>query len=116
MTNFTVNKFYEIDDLILRVKNKEDREAVYMIYIEKDNDSLDPGMKLYVGDAPGFDDDDNEILPENVISLGLCIGYMREHFQDVVDLAYRQKPTASTAEVIQCLNHFAQYDDFLDLL
>jgi len=115
MNNFTVNAFYNIDDLILRVKNKEDREAVYMIYIDKNKDSLEAGMKVYVGDVPDFDDDDNEVFPGNVVSLGLGFGYMREHFQDVVDLAYKQKPTALTEDIIQCLNYFAQYDDFLDL-
>ncbi|RQT06455.1 hypothetical protein [Burkholderia contaminans] len=41
--------------------------------------------------------------------------YACEHFQDVVDLAYRQKPDASIEEVVRCLNHFDRYDDFLDL-
>ncbi|EED99314.1 conserved hypothetical protein [Burkholderia multivorans CGD1] len=40
---------------------------------------------------------------------------MREHLQDVIDLAYKQKPTASIDEVIKCLNHYSKYDDFLDL-
>lgn len=40
---------------------------------------------------------------------------MREQFQDVVDLAYRQKKSASTKEVILCLNHYSKHDDFLDL-
>jgi hypothetical protein len=35
--------------------------------------------------------------------------------KEVVDLAYEQKPTASTEEVGRCLSHYADYDDFLDL-
>jgi len=41
------------------------------------------------------------------------MGYMCEHFRDVVDLAYKQKPTASSEAIIRCLNHYDKYDDFL---
>ena len=115
MSNFVVNAFYTLDDLIGLVKEKKDRDAVYMIYVRKGVDDLQPGMEVYVGDVPDFDDDDNEVLPQSVTALGLEQGYMREHFQDVVDLAYKQKPTASAEEVVRCLNHYAQHDDFLDL-
>ncbi|HDR9587351.1 TPA: hypothetical protein QDC22_004999 [Burkholderia stabilis] len=115
MSSFNVNKFYKIENMIEFVKNKKDRDAIYMIYVPEDTDDLQLGMNVYVGDVPDFDDDDNEVLPESVVTMGLEIGYRREHFQDVVDLAYKQKPTASSEEVIRCLNHYATYDDFLDL-
>lgn len=115
MSNFVVNAFYTLDDLIGLVKEKKDRDAVYMIYTRKGVDNLQSGVEVYVGDVPDFDDDDNEVPPQSVTALGLEQGYMREHFQDVVDLAYKQKPAASTEEVIRCLNHYAQHEDFLDL-
>lgn len=115
MSSFNVNTFYKIEDVIDLVKNKKDRDSIYMIYVPENTDDLLPGMNVYVGDVPEFDDDDNEVLPQSVIALGLEMGYMREHFQDVVDLAYKQKPTASSEEIIRCLNHYAEYDDFLDL-
>lgn len=115
MSSFVLNTFYKIDDLISLVKDKKDRDAIYMVYVSKDTEDLRPGMDVYVGDVPDFDEEDNEVLPESVNALGLDVGYMREHFQDVVDLAYKQKPVASTEEIIRCLNHYAKYDDFLDL-
>ncbi|NTX29777.1 hypothetical protein HT746_22065 [Burkholderia pyrrocinia] len=115
MSNFVVNAFYKIEDLVCLVKDKKDRDAIYMIYVQKDVDDLLPGMEVYVGDVPDFDEDDNEVFPESVTTLGLERGYMREQFQDVIDLAYKQKPAASTEEVIRCLNHYARFDDFLDL-
>jgi len=115
LNNFIVNAFYNIDDLITLVKNKKDREAIYMIYTEKGADGLKVGMNVYVGDVPEFDDNDDDIFQASVVALGFECGYMREHFQDVVDLAYKQKPTASTEEILRCLNYFAQHDDFLDL-
>ncbi len=115
MNSFVINTFYKIDDLISLVREKKDRDAVYMVYVQKDTDDLRIGTDVYVGDVPDFDDDDNEVFPESVIALGLEQGYMREHLQDVIDLAYKQKPTASTEEVVRCLNHYSKYDDFLDL-
>ncbi|WP_175999288.1 DUF7716 domain-containing protein [Burkholderia stabilis] len=115
MRNFVVNSFYKIDDLISLVKEKKDRDSVYMVYVPEDTQDLSLGMDVYVGDVPNFDDDDNEIFPGSVTALHLERGYMREHLQDVIDLAYKQKPTASIEEIIRCLNHYAEYDDFLDL-
>ncbi|KWI59494.1 hypothetical protein ISO18_12495 [Burkholderia pseudomultivorans] len=114
MSSFVVNAFYKIDDLIGIVREKKDQESVYMVYVPKDTNDLRLGMEVYVGDVPDFDQD-NEIFPNSVVALGLERGYMQEHLQDVIDLAYKQKPTASTEEVVQCLNHYAKYDDFLDL-
>lgn len=114
-SDFATNRFYKIEDLIELVKGKKGRDAIYMIYVPVDTDDLQSGMDVYVGDVPSFDDDDNEVFPESVIALGLERGYMQEHFEDVVDVAYKQKPTASTEEVIRCLNHYAQHDSFLDL-
>ncbi|MCA8317648.1 hypothetical protein LGN43_25590 [Burkholderia multivorans] len=115
MNGFVLNTFYKLDDLIALVRDKWDRDAVYMVYVEKDTEDLRCGMDVYVGDAPDFDDEDNEVLPESVTELALEQGCVREHLQDVVDLAYIQKPTASIEEIVQCLNHYSKYDDFMDL-
>ncbi|MGK5036706.1 DUF7716 domain-containing protein [Janthinobacterium sp. LB3P118] len=115
MRNFLINKFYKIEDLIDLVKDKNERDAIYMIYVPKNVRDLIPGMEVYIGPVPDFDEDDNEVVPDSVTKKNLEFGYMREHFQDVIDLAYKQKPNASKEEIIRCLNHYAQYDDFLDL-
>lgn len=115
MRNFLINEFYKIEDLIDLVRDKNERDAIYMIYVPKNVGDLIPGMEVYVGPVPDFDEDDNEVVPDSVTKKNLEFGYMREHFQDVVDLAHKQKPNASKEEIIRCLNHYAQYDDFLDL-
>ncbi len=115
MPNLTVNHFYRIEELIELVRDKKDRDSIYMIYIPASIEVLEAGMIVYVGNVPDFDDDDNEIIPAHILEQGLTQGYMREQFQDVVDLAYRQKKSASTEEVILCLNHYSKHDDFLDL-
>ena len=114
-SDFATNRFYKLEELIDLVKRKKGRDAIYMVYVPTDTASPQSGMDVYVGDVPSFDDEDNEVFPASVIAMGLERGYMQEHFEDVVDLAYKQKPTASTDEMIRCLSHYAQHDSFLDL-
>jgi hypothetical protein len=54
-------------------------------------------------------------LPDQVNDRSLAHLYPGENFQAVVDLAHKQKPNAATEEVIQCLNHYANHNNFLDL-
>nr|WP_309851634.1 MULTISPECIES: hypothetical protein [unclassified Caballeronia] len=54
-------------------------------------------------------------LPDQVNDCSLAFLYLGENFQAVVDLAHKQKPNATTEEVIRCLNHYADHNNFLDL-
>ena len=116
------HKTYQIDDFISLVKEKRDRAVgynrayLYDVYSPDFNgDAFQKGQAIYVGDTVQADDDGNETYPDDVQKLGYVFLYSCENFQAVVDLAYKQKPAASTEEVIRCLNHYAQHDDFLDL-
>lgn len=83
--------------MIELVKSGKDRASTYRVYIPMGTQDLAAGMQVYVGDVPGFDDNDNEAFPISVIEFGFECGYLRESFQYVVDLAFRQKPTASSS-------------------
>ena len=117
------HKFYTIEDFIDLVKMKLDRLAegydpdyLYDVYGISNSDSkFRIGSQIYIADTPDFDDDDNEIRPAEVQLLGLSYMYSCDHFQDVVDLAFKQKPSATHQEVIEALNHYSKFDDFLDL-
>jgi len=121
-----INKSYSIGELIEIVKNKFDRdldshrkvkynyENGYDVYITKDED-LNENTILYVGKPVEIDDDDNEIYPIEILENNLEFEYSDENFQDVIDLAYSQKPNASIKEFIKCLNYYAERDTFLDL-
>ncbi len=87
MNGFVINAFCKVDDLISLVREKRGRDAVYMIYVPKDTSDFQLDMDVYVGDVPDFYDEDNEVFPESEIALGFKQGYMREHLQDVIDLA-----------------------------
>ncbi|WP_232451368.1 hypothetical protein [Burkholderia ubonensis] len=116
------NRTCTIDDFIALVRAKADRSegydptCLYDVYGEDtDGDDFRVAQTIYVGDTVQVDGDDREIYPEPVSALGYVFLYSGEHFQDVVDLACRQKPDASIEDIVRCLNHFGRYDDFLDL-
>ena len=114
MVQLEIGKFYPIEELISLVRAGADREVVYSLYAHSGAESAYGGMLLFVGHT-GDVDDDQDIPPGIVTRAGLAYFYSADQFQDVVDLAYNQKPDASTQEVINCLNHYAEKDDFLDL-
>ncbi|WLE64151.1 hypothetical protein GIY62_35420 (plasmid) [Burkholderia plantarii] len=116
------HKPYPIEDFIQIVRDKRDRSAkydrnfLYDVYgKEEDDDRLHVGQYIFVSDTVQVNDDDEEIYPDDVKENGLTFLYSGENFQAVVDLAVKQKPAASPAEIIRCLNHYAEKDDFLDL-
>ena len=78
-------------------------------------DTLTVETTLFIGDTTEFDDDGNDVLPEAARLQNVEYGYHPEQFQDVGDLAFEQKPEASTEEIVRCLNHYAERDCFLDL-
>lgn len=115
MNNFKINSLCSIEEFIQLVKLKLDRDYIYAVYAKQGVGELVSGQLIYVGSTPSYDDDDNEILPKDVLDIGYDFFYMRDHFQDVIDLAVSQKANVSEPELIRCLNHYAEYDDFLDV-
>jgi hypothetical protein len=103
-----------LSELIELVKNKQDRSTRYAIY-GVDSGKMLANAKYYLDDPVFVNDDDEEVFPKFVVDNGLDLIYSSERFQDVVDLAYRQKPSASVDEIIAALNYYDDNDDFLDL-
>jgi hypothetical protein len=110
-----INRFYPIADFITLVREGKDRQVDYWIYLAAGTTSLTAETSLFIGETLGFDSNGVEVLPEPALRQNLKYGFHPEQFQDVVDLAFEQKPAASTNEVVRCLNHYAEHDCFLDL-
>ncbi|MFJ4347215.1 hypothetical protein [Pseudomonas sp. NPDC089401] len=115
MDAFIPNSLYPLETFIHLVKNRLERDHLYAIYSPQDSQQLACGQPVYVGDLPDYDDEDNEHLPQAVKAMGYTFCYMREHFQDVIDLAVSQHPGVSDEALVCCLNHYDEYDDFLDV-
>lgn len=121
MTAFK-HKIYKIENFIDIVKNKQDRpfsydpDFNYNIYgDDSSGGDFHSNMDIYVGDTVEFTDDGEEIYPDAVLSQGLSFLYSCENFQAVVDLALSQDSGVSHEKIIECLNYYNEYDDFLDI-
>ncbi|UVL88583.1 DUF7716 domain-containing protein [Pseudomonas sichuanensis] len=116
MRKFELNEVYRLEDLIGLVKNRADRDYIYAIYNKLGVENLALGQDIFVGETPSYDDDDNEVLPKKVQDADYEFCYIRDHFQDVIDLAVSQDPKVSDEALVRCLNYYADYDDFLDVV
>ncbi|MFJ4346144.1 hypothetical protein [Pseudomonas sp. NPDC089401] len=115
MDTFRLNTVYPLETLIHLVKSRQERDEVYALYCPVGIEELACGQTIYVGDVPDYDEEDNEHLPRAVMAMGYTFCYMRDQFQDVIDLAVSQKASVSDQELIECLNYYAEYDDFFDV-
>ncbi|MEN5240358.1 MULTISPECIES: DUF7716 domain-containing protein [Pseudomonas] len=115
MRKFKLNEVYRLEDLIGLVRNKADRGCIYAVYSKMGVDELALGQEVFAGDTPSYDDGENEVLPQKVQDADYELCYMRDSFQDVIDLAVSQNPKVSNEVLVRCLNHYADYDDFLDV-
>lgn len=115
------NKTWILSDFIKLVQAKKDRSLqydssyYYSVYVPDNVDSFSAEMIVYIGDTSEIDDDDNETYPAEVLKMNFWFGYSCDTFQDVVDLATRQNPEVSIAQIVACLNHYSEHDDFLDI-
>ncbi len=112
------NKHYQIEEFFNLVKNKQERSErydpsfIYSIYTK--TESLELGDQIFVGDTSDLDDNDNEIFPDFVVSNGYEYYCSDENIQDVIDLALRNNPNYSDAELLQRLKYYLEKDTFLD--
>ena len=108
----------EIISMICSLYKKQGLTAVYQdngwcVYSSEEDVSLE--SICYVDDYPEFDDDDNEIYSEYVLSNNMELIYRDEMIQDVVIACLNQKDDVSLSEIMEALNYYDEYDDFLEL-
>ncbi|MGN7812491.1 DUF7716 domain-containing protein [Flavobacterium sp. 22076] len=115
------NKTWILSDFIKFVQEKKDRslnynaDYYYDIYGSDNDNLLSPEMTIYVGDTVEVSDDDDEIYPDKVVEMDFWFKYSCDNFQDVIDLATEQNEDVSILKLVECLNHYNKYDDFLDI-
>ena len=112
------NKVYKIEDFINLVKEKKERlpnydfEYCYAVYAK--NDNVEIHDEVFIGNSIDFDENDNEVYPEFVITNGFHYFCSDQNIQDVVDLAVRQDADVSNQKLIDALNYYIDNDDFKD--
>lgn len=66
-------------------------------------------------DAPPNIDDDQELFPKFVLENRLNVICTGEVFIDVYDYIVETTENFSKENFIRCINHYLEYDDFLDI-
>lgn len=103
-----------IESLIDCVKRRVERDISYAIY-SASGDDFSPTDEVFVDENVFVTDDDEEVYPAAVVARKLRFAYSAHNFQDVVDLAVKQKPGVSDERIIEALNYYSEHDDFLDM-
>ncbi len=96
------------------VREKLERGVYCAVYSEAADDS-GPDDKVFVDSNVQVNDNDDEIYPAQVVARKFRLACPGEQFQDGIDLGFKQKPTATHAEIIGALNHYSKHGNFLDL-
>jgi hypothetical protein len=112
---FAMQSWIGLGDLIEAIKVGAQKPHSFCVYARDDGDGLSLEQDYFVDDYPTVSDDDEEVFPEKVRQLGLSLAYSGEQFEDVINLAFDQKPAANLEDFVQALNHYSAHDDFLDL-
>jgi hypothetical protein len=112
---FMMQSFLSLGDLIEAIKIGSQQKQSFCVYAREDNNGLSLGQDYFVDAYPVVNDNDEEVLPEKVRQLELSMAYYGEQFEDVINLAFDQKPDASLEDFVRALNHYSAHDDFLDL-
>jgi len=108
----------EIISMICSLYKQQGETAVYRdngwcVYSSEEDVFLE--SICYIDDYPEFDDDDNEIYSEYVLNNNMELIYRDEMIQDVVIACLNQKDDVSLSEIMEALNYYDEYDDFLEL-
>lgn len=111
LKTFQLDAFFTLEELIDCVKAGQETDIDYDIYSAGDQ-SFQAGEQVYIA-CPETGEDDP--LPFQVNGITLYYAYAGDQFRSVVELAVEQKTEVSAGEIIRALNHYSEYDDFLDM-
>lgn len=83
------------------------------VYAEEDVGEISERLACYLDGYPVVVKD-TEAYSDFVRANNLELLYYGQQFKDVVDYVYGHKPSATSGDVVAALNHYMDYDDFLD--
>lgn len=83
------------------------------VYAEENAGEISESLACYLDGYPGIAND-TEVYSDFVCANNLELIYYGQQFKDVVDHVYGQKPSATSGDVVAALNHYMDYDDFLE--
>lgn len=111
LETFRLNAFFTVEALIECVKAGQETGIYYDIY-SASGEAFHAGEQVYIVDPETGEGDP---LAFQVNGVTLHYAYAGDQFRSVVELAVEQKPAVSAEDIIRALNHYSDYDDFLDM-
>ncbi|WES66525.1 hypothetical protein [Superficieibacter sp. HKU1] len=111
LKTFQLDAFFTLEELIDCVKSRQETDTDYAIYSASE-EPFQAGEQVFIAGPETGEDDP---LTFQVDGVTLHYAYAGDQFRSVVELAIEQKPEASAGEIIRALNHYSEYDDFLDM-
>ena len=112
-----LNSYIKLADLFAAVKAKQDRTQSYTVYWHKNGPDPELDDRVLIAEPSGVDETESEdVMPTMVAAKGWWICIYDYVLQDVINLAMRQKPLASDAELLHCLRYYEQNDTFINLV
>lgn len=125
MINIKKKEAYKLNELITIISNAIINNGIdkffdyndidFCIYIKGYAEYASADLVCYLEDYPDINDEDEEEYPDFVLKEKLKLFYYGEQFEDVLRNILYQKRDASINEFIEGLNHYREYDTFLEL-
>jgi hypothetical protein len=109
-----LDQFVEFEELIGIVRRREDRRTSYCVYWKDEAEEPTLQDNVLVA-APSTVENDVEVFPRVVLENGYWTFCSDQLVQDVVDVAIKQYPDASSAELREALLHYLERDSFLEI-
>ena len=110
-----LGNLYKLPEIFASIAAKTERNFGYALYWKDQERAATLDDIFLVAEPVEVTDADKEIYPLLAIEKGFWIYCRDELIQDVIDLAIKQKPAVTPAELLECLEYYIEKDDFYDL-
>ena len=111
----SICNLYSMFTVLKEVANVSYPDTKYDLFWDDQNRPARLDDLILIAETIKVSKDDIEIYPEAALSRGFWIYCSGELIQDVISLAIEQKPNANGEELLMCLEHYIEFDDYLDL-
>lgn len=108
-----MRKYLELslEQIIEQVRVDKLSSDDFCLYAKEDGE-LRPNSLYWVSDYPDVVED-RDVYPTEVAEQNLQLVYYGEQLIDVLAVALEEKPDASLQDLVDALNYYNQYDNFI---
>jgi hypothetical protein len=86
-------------------------DGAYLLYVSKDSDDFELDTPCAIVFSSNEDDDD--FVPPEIQSLGIVAVAILEDVKDAMQVAFRERPSATASELLRAIKYFLDNDAFI---